>query len=299
MRFLTWLGARSPSITDMPPPLPPAVPPLPPLSEAALASHEAEILSQEGEEGHDTEQSGNAATAVRIDLEPVSTIIDYTDSGGQKTRRRITFRALSVQPTGVLLRATCHERRAARAFRTDRIDWIIDDDGVATTCADFFRSVMDIDLAALAQPIATTTPDRDLAAARLIRDKLRPEVAILVAVARADGHFHDAELDVIMHYAEDRVLDLIDDCIIPDTVRIATLDHLGRIIAKMRPSRESLPGYLATVAERGAAGIISTAMAHIVQADGKLLLAEIEMIEELEELANLNLAQIEGTFGRW
>ncbi|MBF9042979.1 hypothetical protein HKCCE4037_06555 [Rhodobacterales bacterium HKCCE4037] len=297
MRFVTWLTARTPAPEDPAPNWQPSGHSvLAQLEADAAARHEAEIeeLADYGITITFHERGPKAATPTRpereerpghITLEPVFTVIDYCDAQGAKTRRRITMRSLAPAKAAPILHATCHERSAARAFRTDRIEWFLDDDGVATRPEDFFRDIMGIAL----HDIGTSMPLQDpaLDAARAIREALRPELSILVAVARADHDFHIEELDVIHDYAERRVFELVDDGILPTDPDMATLDQLGRLIAKMRPTREALTGYLDSVlaGRNGVQGIrFVNTLERVIAADGVLDPAEAEILEDLTGL---------------
>ncbi len=63
----------------------------------------------------DSQTSENSTDGAALAL-----FIEYVDGEGQRTRRRVTVRQLIGQPPDMVL-AYCHERRAARHFRIDRI----------------------------------------------------------------------------------------------------------------------------------------------------------------------------------
>lgn len=71
-------------------------------------------------------------------------MIEYLNAAGQRSRRRITVTALGTGKGGVpILTARCHERKAMRSFRIDRIQCCIGMDGevfedVAAFMADTF-----------------------------------------------------------------------------------------------------------------------------------------------------------------
>lgn len=52
--------------------------------------------------------------------------IRYRDSRGRGSMRRISVISVGGAESGFLLRAFCHERRAPRSFRSDRIEEAID-----------------------------------------------------------------------------------------------------------------------------------------------------------------------------
>ncbi|QCO07511.1 WYL domain-containing protein [Azospirillum argentinense] len=66
--------------------------------------------------------------------------IEYIDSKGAASRRRISIRKFSHDGKSMHLQAYCLERRALRCFRVDRIRAVIDLDGeVHDDPVQFFR----------------------------------------------------------------------------------------------------------------------------------------------------------------
>lgn len=259
MTMLHWLYEKTPSDTDAPPPLPAAIAPRPD------APDDAELAL--------------LPPAEKYELEPVYTVIDYCDASGNETRRRITLRSLARGGAAPILTAVCHERRAVRHFRTDRIEAFIEDTGEASDCATFFREVLLIDLVELAASDGVEAQ----AEARRIRDKLRAPLSILVAVARSDERFLDAELDAIVQWLHDDAALLMDE---PPTDMRGAAMPLRDIVRKMRPSREALRNYLfymQTESRYDSARMhrFLRALVEVVAADGVYHADEAEMLNEL------------------
>jgi len=78
-------------------------------------------------------------------VEPVFCTIDYVDAAGNASRRRITTR--SVKPAGSrsIIAAICHERKALRHFRVDRISRIVTFDGEIFDATTFVKDVLAVD----------------------------------------------------------------------------------------------------------------------------------------------------------
>ena len=216
----------------------------------------------------------------KIQLEEVFTVIDYTDSLGNLTRRRVTCRSIEPVTNGFMLTAICHERRAVRSFRIDRIDCFIDPDGEAMSPLDFFEICMGIPPGSFAKP--ERVPE-SLGAARAIRDELRAPLSILVAFARADHDFIADELDAICDFVEQVVPEVKTT---PHPGDLSIIDALRPIINNMRPSRESLAGYMADVRLRAETDAdfrdkIENAISAVISADGHLSTGEARLLEKL------------------
>jgi hypothetical protein len=257
-----WLFDKTPGETD-------DAPPSPHVSGRPLVSDDEEWLEPPADE---------------YDLEEVFTVIDYRDAKGQPSRRRITMRTLSRGPTAPLLHAICHERRAIRCFRTDRIDGFIEDTGEVLDCAAFFREILSIDLAAIApkRPAPQPKIHTALSVARGFRSELRAPLSVLVALARSDDRFQPEELDVICRFVE-TIAPNVHDPAHPGEV--STMTELRPMIRRMRPTRESLPGCMADVQPQLHAPLFrnafETAVNDVLWADGKITPGEQGLLAEL------------------
>lgn len=155
------------------------------------------------------------------DLAGIIAVLDYKDSAGRLSRRRITLHKIEANDAGqIYLRAFCHERQAPRSFRFDRVRSVIDLDGVFHEPDRFFADVLQVDVAALgsvwagvaarraaeavhrADPMAAPPPGEKpgMAQRRAARDGAR----VLAALARADGYLHAEEIEVILDYIAER-----------------------------------------------------------------------------------------------
>ncbi|AVO36614.2 hypothetical protein [Pukyongiella litopenaei] len=278
MKIVAWLAERAPDDHTPAPPVP-----------VTTARPPRALPSPDTPDSDDLEHPNEHGV---IDLEPIYTVIDYTDATGTQTRRRITMIRVGRGPKAPLLTATCHERRASRTFRCDRIECFIDEDGVVTPCHEFFRQVLLVDLDDLTPakpPTAASTEstaDRHQVTAREIRDQLRPALSILVTAARCDEDFHPEELDVICQYAETELVRGGRAPIYHGDVTIDTLDELLQLIRRMRPARSSLPGYLEQVLkfapDRYARFV--RALSAVIAADGRLADEEEDLMADVLDL---------------
>ena len=219
-----------------------------------------------------------------LDLEPVYTVIDYCDSKGDGTRRRITMRRLCRGPHAPLLKAVCHERRALRSFRCDRIEFFIDDDGVITETIEFFRDVMDIDLSTF----GPSNAQRRQSQARDVRDTLRPMLSLLLAAGRSDGFLHPEELDVILRYAEDELFDLADAGDLKVAPTLDLVEQMVPVVERMRPQRDTISSDLAHVIslpERRFSRF-GKALEAVIIADGHLAPGELGFLDEMRLARN-------------
>ena len=256
MRFFDWIARKAPQIDAPPPAAPSHIIPQPSTPQVDDGPDMLENVS-----GRDS-----------VDLEPVFTVIDYVDSKDDHSRRRITLRSLKRGPNAPILMAVCHERRAIRMFRTDRIEGFIDDDGVVEDTVSFFRNTMLIDLSQM-------RPDPAKENAKRLRDQLRPQLSVLVAVARSDDDFHLEELDVILQFVE-RELPYLSG---GEQVTLADLDALTPLVAKMRPSADAIPGYVEKILESSKKRLpnFRRALEQVIIADGKVRAEEVSFVEDL------------------
>ena len=83
---------------------------------------------------------GKPPSGVELDIE-------YRDAAGHLTRRTIHVADIGKTKAGnTCLLAYCYKRESVRTFRVDRIEGIVDKDGVVHAVRDYFRNVFDIDL---------------------------------------------------------------------------------------------------------------------------------------------------------
>jgi hypothetical protein len=119
-------------------------------------------------------------------------VIRYVNVKGEESTRRITVHRFSRRDGLTYIHAYCHERRAARQFRSDRIESVID---VETgEVLDENQEIADR-LATMARP-KTIEHATDQAVA-----DCRSGLIILMFLARCDG-LHPSEIDVILQYLD-------------------------------------------------------------------------------------------------
>ncbi len=197
------------------------------------------------------------------------------------------MRNLCPGPNGALLGAICHERRAIRKFRFDRIDCIIDMDGEVHEPTPFFHRNLGIDPNMLVGPSNT-----DLQTARALRDFLRPALSVLVIAAHCDDEFHAEELEAICCYIEDEVPHLEEMGKFTTPVTVEVLNELTALVRAMRPQRSSLAGYLQAIASQRPERRIrlENALVEVIRADGEIRLSEEAFMSDVSFLNAKNIA---------
>lgn len=224
-----------------------------------------------------------------IELEEIYSIIEYIDSSGARTRRRIPLRKIQPGPKGPLLSAICHERRALRSFRCDRIQCFIDDDGVVVEPGDFFRDLLCFD----PESLAPEADDLALHRARELRDLIRPGLSTLVIAAMSDEDFHASELDVICRYIEDDLETLAKRKKI-EAPTISEIDAMIPLVRKMRPQATSLPSYLRKIVEYDTTRFarFCNALRELILADERISCGEAEFMSDLAILRTQGLTGV-------
>lgn len=156
-------------------------------------------------------------------LEPIVIAMEYRDSHGEISERKVTLLQMRGSAEGALhLAGRCHMRNARRTFRVDRILSMsgLPDMPSDATPENLLAALADLAIetdwhTGAAPPArAARTPRRmpeTLAPAsragqpadwlfRIIRRHFRPEIRLLAFLAKADGELHPAELGVIDAY---------------------------------------------------------------------------------------------------
>lgn len=140
----------------------------------------------------DEEEAGQRLVA---DLLGTVVGIAYRDAAGAESRRQVTVRRVAVSGGGaVLLHCFCHERRAPRAFRADRIAHLWD---IRT------GEVKDDVAAALRRRYLPMLDGVESALSIFVREAA-PEIAMLSFLGRADGSFALEERSVVLDYLGER-----------------------------------------------------------------------------------------------
>jgi tellurite resistance protein len=131
---------------------------------------------------------------------PVTFHIVYRNSHGVRSGRVITIRSIRREFNDVRIGAYCHERKAFRTFLASQIIEATDlsTGEVRADALTFFEHH------AL---LGGISPDTRLSLETMALQECRDEVTILCIVAAADGHFDEAERDVIIRHVMNRCPD--------------------------------------------------------------------------------------------
>ncbi len=129
------------------------------------------------------------------ELRGIRFAIEYRDAVAHLTNRRVTLLSLyETKKQAICLRCLCHERRATRAFRLDRVISVIDMDGVVwQPPARFFTEELKVAFPVGTVPTVSCPGYTQRAVAK-------DGAQILMAISHADGHIADEELAVILDY---------------------------------------------------------------------------------------------------
>lgn len=203
------------------------------------------------------------------DLAGLAVAIEYVDAAGNASSRRITVRRISIRADGrITWSALCHERRAVRAFRGDRIQCVIDLDGVIHDDAMRFLSQelgLDLTPPAPGQSEAVAAPQpkaRRISAGRFGR-LARDGLTVLAALARADGLMDDAEVGVMLAYAA--AVARAGGQEMP----AAEGEKLAKWLRRLRPERDAVTDALGAIAAAAGAGDLLLRYAvRLMDADG-------------------------------
>lgn len=239
--------------------------------------------------------------------------IDYRDSKGNQSRRRITMRDLYSDGARTYIQAYCHERGAPRAFRFDRIVDVIDVDGECHSPRSFFVDQLGLEipddpveptapkprerakpapaedrapesvplaavprLAPVAAPIDIRPTDKPgMAQRRSARDGIR----ILTALARSDGVMQDEEITVILSYITVRA----------EMAGIATdqtdREALTRYLKRQFPSADVLSECLLALnaAPMEEQRLLVSHAIQLMDADGVQDPAEVELVMRIQQ----------------
>ncbi|WP_181180091.1 WYL domain-containing protein [Mesorhizobium sp. B2-1-3A] len=209
------------------------------------------------------------------EAEGQSFMIEYVDSGGRQSSRRISVYGLAMGSAGIpLLTARCHERKATRQFRVDRIRCCIDysgeiHDDVATFLFDNFG--MSLSLASRKADAVAEARWRDIL--NLIRD----DAVVLAAMSQSDGTVHSTEVDVATRHLASAV-ERTDIFLTP-----AEIDLISAHFQRLRPSGRSIGASLDNIAGLGARHVtrLLRAALAVLDADGKRHSAEVELLNRL------------------
>lgn len=210
------------------------------------------------------------------DAEGQSFMIEYVDSGGNHSRRRISVWGLRKNDNGIpLLVARCHERNATRTFRVDRIRCCIDYDGEVHDDVPRYIS----DTFGMAIVIAGKKGKSSSSKWPEIRERIKSDAIILAAISRADYAVHINETHAATDYLA-RKLERQGERLTDDEVEL-----IKRYVAKLRPDEETIARALDKVRDRGPNEIKDTLIAacHVMDADGRRHPKEREFLNALAQ----------------
>lgn len=219
------------------------------------------------------------------DAEGQSFMIEYSDSGGRHSARRISVYGLSMGRAGIpLLTAKCHERNATRQFRVDRISCCIDYSGeVHDNVASFLFDNFGMSLALATRKSTAESEARWKDILALIKD----DAVLLAAMSESDGNVHSSEVDVATRHLASVV----------ERTRISLtsseIDMIAAYIRRLRPTGRSIARALDGIGRLGADSVtrLLRAAIAVLDADGRRHVAEIELLNQLSvELTGVAIA---------
>jgi hypothetical protein len=195
--------------------------------------------------------------------------IEYCDSRGEVSRRWITVLSMGHNAAGdATISARCHMRNAARTFRLDRIETVIDANGVVHDPENFFAG------------LAVLDPDvgrsRERRAGEQYLSAAFDGIQVLCALSHIDGKMHPEEVDLIVDYA----LACLPD--VPATVK--DIEAIQRYALSQYPSRTVVREALAQLsrAESDAAFLLKY-VGRLIDADGVMTPHEFDLAAEIAD----------------
>ena len=217
------------------------------------------------------------------EAEGQSFAIEYVDSRGQSSRRRITVWAINAGKDGIpCLVAKCHERNATRTFRIDRIKCCIDFTGEVFDDVPAFLS----DTFGMSEVRAASREEPETARWRNILNIVRADAVLLAAMSRSDGSVRPVETDAAVDHLS---------YIIEHEGEFLSGKDVGRIwhhVHSLRPGLQAIDRALGDLSSRSPDRIKRLIMAAVavMDADGQRHQAEARMLNELaRELLGITL----------
>ncbi len=211
-------------------------------------------------------------------------VICYVNSQGVKSTRRISMRAIKrTADLRILLVARCAETEKMMGFQADRIRYCMDMNGeryeppTAFLVEIFGLDPVDADLLASvgsSNPLPWPPLDQTYG---LLRQQLRHELVLLVAMSECDGQVSLSETDAITAYVEERAKTLGIEL---DKNRIRMLQGYVR---RLRPTGDQIRASIDDVGGRPSKAQIEflEACNDIMLADGEVHMAELALLEQI------------------
>lgn len=214
-------------------------------------------------------------------------MIEYRDGRGRISTRRVTVWGIKEGRGAVpLLHCTCHERRAHRSFRADRILSCIDLDGeVHDDVPAFLAETFGMSPATAARTEPKAAPSSVWHRARPV---IRHHATLLAALSLSDATMRDEEIVVAVEHCS-RVADAAELPLDEDGI-----GKLERYIRRQRPTREAIWDACEELRRGDAATtrrLLASAVA-LVDADGVRHDDEIDLLNDIAmELTGVPLVQ--------
>ncbi len=214
-------------------------------------------------EDDDIEDEINASIAQDVGA---AYFITYIKSNNASSKRRISVKKVSKNAKGnIMLNCYCHERKAFRSFRADRIQEAID---LATgeVIVDFLQALNN----ATGSHIATDREAPSVTALAL--SKCKHALNILVFLGRCDDRLHPFEIDIIAQYLMNQFFDA-------NLIEQEIYDHLNRLY----PDHETYISSIEHVHKHENLPRLMRFACQMIQADEIITDEEHKFVEEMQQ----------------
>jgi len=212
-------------------------------------------------------------------------IIDYVDSVGAPSLRRVCLKEVFAAKHHVYLQGYCLERQAPRLFRRDRVRALFcgvtgeDLGDVEEALRPRFVQESSILAPPEVQMVAVAEAEEETNGLR----RMRAALGVLMTIARADGCVHKNEKAVI--------LDFISSVWADEFRNVALIAEALRIAPSFETFLESAADVF-SIHDSLARAVINTA-APLCMADGDVTDGEIDVLKDLAELAGAHGLAVE------
>lgn len=199
--------------------------------------------------------------SVLLEDAPICFFMVYEDAKGNVSERNVTIRNIKKGANNsLLMRGYCHERRALRSFRLDRVkEMVFPITGEVLSSVDEFMDFLCIE----------KKQDKNTYGAI---EKCKHGLNILVFIARCDGRYDSEEEDVLVHY-------LMNECFDYNLDEDVLKQYFQTICPDVYTFRSSVK---ALALGEGFENIFKYAV-RLAEADGVLLPIESDLLRELED----------------
>lgn len=160
-------------------------------------------------EAEETEETGMSDIPNDFQTLKLNTLIqiNYIDSLGQKSERRITIKSITqIANSDYLITAYCHEKEAIRSFKLSHIERLVD-----IETGEIFNEPLNYFVERFSNsPLGLLTK---------VFQEIESEILILSYVARSDGYLRKKERDLIANYILLRSREELDMMILDEEIR--------------------------------------------------------------------------------